>query len=248
MDESSESSPEKIEHKSSEENNAFLIPASIIFAGILIAFSIYYTNGGNVGKKNQEALSGSANENQIKSVDASDHVFGNADAKLKLVEYSDLECPFCKIFHQTMKQIMAEYGKNGKVAWVYRHFPLVNIHPRAEKEAEASECAAEQGGNKAFWAYVDKIFSITPSNNKLDPEELPKVAVEMGLDKVKFESCLSSGKWKEKIDSQYREAIDAGGNGTPFTLVVTKSGKNIPISGALPYEKVKSIVDEALSE
>ncbi|MBI2023837.1 thioredoxin domain-containing protein [Candidatus Giovannonibacteria bacterium] len=245
--ENNEENQEKIDKQ--EEKNTFLIPASIIFAGMLIAFSIYYTNGAPALRNNQEASGGgSVAENKIRQVDSSDHQFGSPEAEIKLVEYSDLECPFCKIFHETLKKIMSEYGNNGKVVWVYRHFPLEQIHPKAQKEAEASECAAELGGNEAFWAYIDKVFNITPSNNKLDPLKLPIIAEEIGLDKAKFESCLSSGKWKERVNSDYRDAVSAGGDGTPFTVLITRSGKNIPFSGALPYDDVKSIIDKALAE
>src|SRR3989338_2531696 len=99
-----------------------------------------------------------------------DHLRGDPKATVKVVEFSDLECPFCKNFHRTMQQVMSEYS--GQVAWVYRHFPLDSLHSKARKEAEASECAAELGGNDGFWAYVDKLFEITPSNNGLDPNLL----------------------------------------------------------------------------
>lgn len=106
----------------------------------------------------------------VRSVNEGDHLRGDPKATVKIVEFSDLECPFCKNFHFTMQQIMSEYP--GKVSWAYRHFPLDSLHPKARKEAEASECAAELGGNDGFWSYVDKLFEITPSNNGLDPNLL----------------------------------------------------------------------------
>lgn len=98
-----------------------------------------------------------------------DRIAGNPQADLTIVEYSDPECPFCKRFHETMMQAMDEYGKQGKVAWVYRHFPLDAIHSKARHEAEAIECAGELGGNDKFWEYVNTLYKITPSNNQLDP-------------------------------------------------------------------------------
>lgn len=98
-----------------------------------------------------------------------DHISGNPQAELMLVEYSDPECPFCKRFHETMMQVMKEYGTQGKVAWIYRHFPLDAIHSKARKEAEAIECAGELGGNDKLWAYLNKLEEITPANNQLDP-------------------------------------------------------------------------------
>src|SRR3989344_5485116 len=100
---------------------------------------------------------------------------------IAIVEYSDLECPFCKTFQKTLHQIMDEYGESGKVAWVYRHFPLAQLHTKAAKEAEATECAAELGGNAAFWKYADRLFEVTPSNNNLELSQLPVIAAEVGL-------------------------------------------------------------------
>jgi protein-disulfide isomerase len=98
-----------------------------------------------------------------------DHISGDTKAELVIIEYSDPECPFCKRFHETMTQVMSEYGKAGKVAWVYRHFPLDAIHSKARKEAEAIECAGELGGNEKLWEYVNTLYKITPANNQLDP-------------------------------------------------------------------------------
>lgn len=96
---------------------------------------------------------------QIRPVTSTDHIVGNLNAKIVIVEYSDLDCPFCKVFHNTMHQVVKR--NNGDVAWVYRHYPISQLHPNAFKKAEETECAWEQKGNKAFWEYTDKIFGIT---------------------------------------------------------------------------------------
>src|SRR6185295_5043808 len=83
----------------------------------------------------------------VKPVAAEDHIRGDLAAPVKVIEFSDFECPFCKGFHATMKQVMADYEKDGKVAWVYRHFPIDELHSKARKEAQAAECAGELGGN-----------------------------------------------------------------------------------------------------
>ena len=116
-----------------------------------------------------------------RDVDENDHVLGNSNAPITIIEFSDTECPVCKKFHETMQKIMDEYGKDGEVKWVYRHFPLDQIHSKARKEAEATECANEIGGNEKFWEYINKIYEITPSNNGLDPAELLKIAKSIGL-------------------------------------------------------------------
>lgn len=188
----------------------------------------------------------------VKPVNGEDHIRGNPNAPVKVVEFSDFECPFCKGFHAAMKQTMEDYGKDGKVAWVYRHFPLDQIHSKSRKEAQAAECAAELGGNKAFWAYADKLFEITPSNNRLDLALLPKIAQETGLDRAKFETCLAGdergGKFATHIEANLQDATASGASGTPYSLVIGPKGRIFPINGAQPYEAVKAIIDAALKE
>ena len=179
---------------------------------------------------------------------ARDHIRGNRDAPVTLIEYSDFECPFCKSFHPTVKKVVDE--SNGRVRWVYRHFPLDQIHPvKARKEAAASECAAELGGNEAFWKFADRFFEVTPSNNKTDIDTvLPRVAREIGLDGAKFASCLASGRHDRRVEEDIQNAVATGGRGTPWTLVVSKGGKIYPLSGAQPYASVKQLVELAARE
>jgi len=177
-----------------------------------------------------------------------DHIRGNPDAPVTLIEYSDFECPFCKSFHATVKKVVEE--SNGKVRWVYRHFPLDSIHPvKARKEAVASECAGELGGNEAFWRFADRFFEVTPSNNKTDIDTvLPRIAREIGLDGARFASCLASGRHDRRVEEDLQNANATGGRGTPWSLVVSKSGKIYPLSGAQPYASVKQLVELAAGE
>lgn len=177
-----------------------------------------------------------------------DHIRGNPDAPVTLIEYSDFECPFCKSFHSTVKKVVDE--SNGRVRWVYRHFPLDQIHPvKARKEAAASECATELGGNEAFWKFADRFFQVTPSNNKTDIDTvLPRIARDIGLDENRFAACLASGRHDRRVEEDVQNAVATGGRGTPWSLVVSKSGKIYPLSGAQPYAAVKQLVDLALQE
>ena len=188
----------------------------------------------------------------VKPVNAGDHIRGGVNAAVKVIEFSDFECPFCKSFHATMKQVMGDYEKDGKVAWVYRHFPLDQIHSKARKEAQAAECAAEQGGNKAFWAYADRLFEIAPSNNRLDLAQLPIVAKDTGLDQAKFETCLQGdqrgGKFAAHIEANEQDAMASGGTGTPYSLVINSKGHIFPVNGAMPADAVKAIINAALKE
>ena len=185
-----------------------------------------------------------AGEIVIKAVDKkNDWIKGDKDAKISIIEFSDTECPFCQRFHATMNQIIAEY--DGQVNWIYRHFPLTSLHSKAQREAEATECAGDQKGNDGFWAYTDRLFEITPSNNGLADSQLTDIATYVGLDINKFQECLDSGKYTAKVQGQSQEAQTAGGRGTPYSVIIAGDQK-IPIPGALPFESVKSTLDSLL--
>jgi protein-disulfide isomerase len=166
------------------------------------------------------------------------NVRGSGD--ITVVEYSDTECPFCKRFHPTMQKVVEEY--DGKVAWGYKHFPLLSLHPKAQRESEATECAAEQ---KKFWEYTDLLFEKTPANNKLEDDQLFAFADEVGLDRKQFDDCLESGKYTEKVKADTAEAQQMGGTGTPYSVIVDENGKVLDaISGALPYESLQTALDQ----
>jgi len=172
-----------------------------------------------------------------------DWIRGNRNAQVSVVEYSDFECPFCKRAEPTLKQLLAEY--DGKVNLIYRHFPLTQLHPKAVKEAEASECAGELGGNEAFWKYLDRLFEITPSNNGLEESELPNIAEYVGLNRGKFEECLNSGRHNQKVQDHAANAVAAGGTGTPY-FVIVKGDTKVPVSGAVPLDFFKARIDPLL--
>jgi protein-disulfide isomerase len=236
-----------------------VVPVSIIIAGGLIAGAIYLTNSkpANTGAKANIAKNAEqAPDVEIAPISAVDHIQGDASkAQVTIVEYSDTECPFCKRHHQTLSKIFSEYGKDGKVAWVYRHFPL-DFHKKAPKEAEATECASELGGSKAFWAYLGMIYDKTPSNDGLDLALLPEFAEQVGLDKAAFTKCLNSGKYAAKITEAKNAGLKAGARGTPYTVLVVRDGsktQTVPLVneqgsslGALPYESLKAVVDSFL--
>lgn len=229
--------------------NNLAIPIAIVIAGALVAAALFFGGGGSVNPapEPQNAGQNSGSLESIAPVTSKDHIRGSANAKVVIVEYSDMECPFCKSFHPTVQRIMNEYGENNQVAWVYRHFPLDSIHSKARSEAVAAECAAELGGNDAFWAYLDRWFELTPSNNQTDTATvLPQIAREIGLNESAFATCLTSEKYDEHIQDDLDNAIATGGQGTPWSVIVAKNGKKFPLSGAQPYEAVKQIVELAL--
>lgn len=182
----------------------------------------------------------------VEPVGVRDHVRGPRAAPVKLIEFADTECPLCKRFHPTLQRIVDDY--QGQVAWVFRHFPIAEIHPRAPKEAEATECAAELGGEAKFWAYLDRLYEITPSSNRLDPAELPRIAQHVGLARTPFEQCLQSGRHAARIAADVADAQAAGAPGTPYTVIVAPNGKTYEVVGNQPYETLRLVIDIALKQ
>ena len=228
------------------------LPLSIIIAGLLIAGGIYWN--GKITKENptptqRQQLTSENIAETIRPIDVNDHILGSSDARILVVEYSDTECPFCKIFHNTMLTIMQEYGKEEKVAWVYRHFPIAELHSKSFNEAVAQECAGNLGGNSKFWEYTNKLYEVTPSNNDLDPAELTKIATEVGLSSTAFNVCLESGEFDPKVNFDIQNAQEIGITGTPHSIIIdTKTNEYHTIEGAYPYIQIKTAIDLILSQ
>ena len=243
------------EGQKEKAKGSYLLPASILIAGVLIAGSVIFSTGKQSlesGALTASVLEQAGELGAVVKVSDDDHIRGAKRPKVTIVEFSDLECPFCKRFHGTMKEVLRNYPQD--VAWIYRHLPLPQLHSKAPLEAEASECAWDQGGNDAFWKYVDKVFEVSPTNNGLDLALLPQIAEDIGLNRAEFESCLESGKFTEKVSSHVEQAGRAGGRGTPYSvLIVEKTGKQYAIPGAFPFTdptgkpNMKDLIEAALS-
>ncbi len=240
------------------KNSLLNLPGAIVIAAVIIGGAIMWDKPISVSK-NQNNFN--QQDTGFTPISKDEFIRGNPDAPIKIVEYSDTECPFCKRFHMTtMKDIVEQYIKTGKIAWVYRHFPLNKpnadgfiLHKNAGKEAEAIECAGSLGGGEKFWAYIDRIYEITPSVTNETPEgldqaELPKIAEYIGLDKDKFIGCLNSGKFSAKVEADYISGVNAGIQGTPYSILITKTGKSVNINGAYPFATLKTALDALLAE
>ena len=146
-----------------------------------------------------------------------------------------------------MKEVLAKYPND--VNWVYRHAPLESLHPvKAKREAVAAECAAELGGDDAFWAFSDRFFELTPSNNRTELETVfPQIVKEMGLNQTQFNECLESGRHDDKIASDLQNFMETGGRGTPWSILVTESGEKFPINGAQPAAAISQIIEASIN-
>jgi len=231
---------------------SYVTPLAIVAAGALIAIGLFFGLKGNqpsLGAQ-PDPYGGEAVDttSEIRPVTKDDHIKGSLDAPVKIVEYSDFECPFCQRFHDTMNEVMAE--STGDIAWVYRHFPLDQLHPRnARKVAVASECVNELGGNDAFWKFTDGYFRISPSNDQTNYDQVvPTLIAEVGVDKGQFDACVASGKYDSHVQDDVDNAVATGGQGTPWSVVIAPNGTTFPLSGAQPAESVRQLIELAKKE
>jgi len=171
----------------------------------------------------------------LKKITKDNHVRGNLNAPVMLVEFSDFQCPYCDKVHPTLQQLVEDY--NGQVAWAYKHFPLDQLHPFARQAAEASECASEQG---KFWEYTDELYA---NQQLISVDYLTTLAKQLGLNSSDFEDCLTSGKYKALVNENQQEALSVGVTGTPGVYVNDQL-----VKGALPYESFKQIIDSILAK
>lgn len=210
---------------------------SIILASLILGGSIIYAFNSlsNIVAANIPVQETDNGEPTISpEVDKSDHIRGEVSAPVTIVEFSDFQCPFCQRFHLTLTQLLNDYPS--QVRWVYKHFPLDSMHPQARPAAEASECAAEQD---KFWEFTDTLYE---NQTRLGSDLYQELASDLGLDIEQFQDCFDSGKYKDKVEADYQEAMELGVRGTPASFI---NGE--PLVGAVPYDSLKSAIDQVLA-
>lgn len=213
---------------------------SILIAGIIIAGAILYTNHHPAAAAAAGAAAPTATAN-VPAPSSSDHIIGSPTAPIVMVEYSDFQCPYCQMIYPSLKQIQST--SNGQIAWVMREFPLYQIHPNAMPAANAAECIAAQLGNTGWWKFVDDDFA---NQANIGTAFFTSEAQKLGVDMTKYNSCVSNSTYLNKIEGEITDAENSGGNGTPFTVIInTKTGKQYPISGALPLVQIQAVISQA---
>jgi len=172
------------------------------------------------------------------AVSDSDATSGPKNAKVKVVIFSDFQCPYCKVFYQNLRSVMSQYQDS--VLFDFKELPL-DIHPQANNAALASECALEQG---KFWEYADKLYGAQSEwSAAKNTSRFKGYAAALRLDTAKFNSCLDSQKYKDKIAADMQEATDLGLTGTPSIFV-----NNNFDSGALTVDQLKGMIDAELNK
>lgn len=226
-----------------EKENKFLIPLAVIVAGVLVAGAVFFKSNTSGPTTNEPK------EIVLAPVTETDHIFGSPNAKIKLVEFADIDCPACAYFNPIVKRLMDTYGKTGEVALVYRQFPLENIHPMARTKAESAECVASLAGNDTFWKYLDALYAQGDAAGETNEtlEELPALAASLGVDQAAFEACVADRRFSGVVDAHMADGTAAGIQGTPYTVVILPDGTYQPIEGAMDYDTLKKSIDLILA-
>lgn len=169
-----------------------------------------------------------------------DAMKGDKNAPVTIVEFSDFECPYCSRFYRdTLPDLLSEYVDKGVARFVYRDFPL-GFHEHARAASIASECVKDQGDDKLFFKYHDKLYENQPA---ISTENLKAWAAELGVDADEFNDCLDTEKFGDEVDKDFEDGKAYGVTGTPAFFI---NGRLI--SGAQPFSVFKSAIDSALEE
>ena len=227
---------------SSSNVQKLYLPVSILLAALLVSGSIIYTRGYVKGTDNLQGNAAAGAKINV-SVD-DDPYLGNLSAPVKVIEFSDFQCPYCRVFWtDTLPLLKTDYINTGKILFVYRDFPL-SFHPASVISAQASNCAKEQ--NK-YWEFHDKMFGEEEKKGTgtitYGIVELKRWAKEIGMNSDDFNKCVDSQKYKSEVEKDIADGTKAGVSGTPTTFV-----NGVAIVGAQPYANFKAAIDKALAE
>jgi protein-disulfide isomerase len=205
------------------------------------------TNNNQENNSGNSQISGAlARPTPVSIVPETLKALGDPDAPVTIVEFSDYQCPFClRHFQETMPQLKAEYIDTGRVYYVFKDYPIANLHPVAPRIHEAARCTGEIGGSDAYWQAHDSFFS-----NSQELTDLPQPALdnklvqltnEFELDEAEMRECLESGRYTEAVNADLAEGQQLGINGTPGFFV-----NGYPVPGAKPYNVFQQVI--ALAE
>jgi protein-disulfide isomerase len=237
--------------------NLYLVLVLVIFAfllGMLTNKVLYLEDqvkkGANANTaeqaNGQDTLPEQAAPPQVVDVE-SGHlpILGNKDAKVTIVAFSDLQCPFCKRYlDETHEQLKETYIDTGKAKFAFRHYPLTSIHPNAQIASEASECANEQG---KFWEYHDKVFAEQETWSPLTltdvTNSLVSYAGDLGLNTDQFRSCVEGEKYKDKVNEDLEAGNQVQVDGTPAFFV-----NGYRLVGAQPFSEFERVIEEELKK
>lgn len=173
-----------------------------------------------------------------KTVNGKEHVYGNPNAEVSLVEFGDYDCPFCQRFHGEPKEVVDH--SDGHVNWIFKNFL---IHPSAQPLHIAAECIAKYGDNRKFFIANDMIYKAGGSRS-ISPEKLGQM---IPIDQDKYENCVQNSETQDKVSADSAFGNKAGVSGTPTTFVINnKTNKVLRLKGAVPESQIIQAVQQVL--
>lgn len=194
----------------SSKNNLIVLGGAGLLLAILLGFGILGAKSNPGSVANQAA---NFDLSAIPDVSTEDNTRGATNARVRLIEYSDIECPFCQQYHDELIEVV-DNQKLPNFSWTYRHFPLTTIHPDAFRYAVASECAAEQG---QFWGFLDILVNQVRDNRVTD-EAIAAIASGVGIDSARLDTCMEQESIAELVQAEILQAQAGGATGTPFNV------------------------------
>lgn len=249
------------------ETNLAIIIGALLISVAIVAYGLINKNSNKQG----DTLTNLMNVDKIfqgKDFEDNEYILGNNKNKITILVYSDFECPFCKMLQENTIQILQkEYANSkdfsdAKIGIVYRHFAQ-SYHDKAPNEINASLCARELYGQNVYINFINRIYSITPTNNGLDPKSIPDIAnysveeakkekqdYKKDFNKEEFVACLDKKVYDIEFQNDAHDAIEAGLDGTPYTLILYRDGnENIvinKISGSKEVGYFEKIINKLL--
>ncbi|TSC90129.1 MAG: protein-disulfide isomerase [Microgenomates group bacterium Gr01-1014_5] len=226
---------EQTQQKESQELGTLLRLSGILFAILIIVGALIWGLGQFLNNSSTETSTSSVN-----TISVSDQIKGNREAKVVLVEYSDFQCPACAAYYSVLKQVAADFKSD--VAFVYRHFPLRQIHQNSELAARAAEAAGKQG---KFWEMHDLLFENQKewSSEKKAEEFFKRYAESLSLNTVQFETDINSSEIRVKVNNDYQSGVGFRVNATPTFFLNGEKLQN-----PRTYDEFKSLLQKAISK
>ncbi len=238
-------------------SNPYMLPISIIIAGIIISIAIILSSHSkpNIPAKtpNNASITHSsslnstkANSNKVTVSIGTNPILGNIHkAKVAIVEFGDFQCPYCKMFYQNdQKSILSKYVDTSKAIFAFRDYPLTLIHPLASNLAIDSRCFGEQG---KFWQFDNYIYSSSQNNDT--QQTVLTIAQKMGLNTSEYENCVNNNPYKNQIQKDINAGNRINLQGTPsFVIGRLKNGKVTGqlILGTYPIHYYNNIINSYL--
>ncbi len=247
---------------------AILAAAIIISAGI-VTYAIINKNNNNTKTSTLDSIMNGDKYFQGTDFKENEYILGNNKNDITLVVYSDFECPFCKMLQEdTIQKLQQEYSLDSKdhtkakIGIVYRHFAQ-SYHDKAPTEINASLCTRELYGQNAYINFINRIYNVTPANNGLDLATLPDIAkysvdeaknngqiIKKDFEKNELVNCFNNNTYNDEFIADSNDAIRAGLDGTPYTVILYKDGNGQlivqKISGARNLSYFESVINKLL--